>query len=205
MHTTRTPIYYPDPSAGREQTPRLGQVRSRHVSAGAGTHAALKLPREDSPTYRIQYGRRKCALPQQSPMRLLPGCTVDRALPRHTVQPLAPPTQRTSACYASWTRRLGFAHHDAYAVDPTVYAATYTTSTGGSPTGQVNPPLGQRVCSAMKCIRGEILNRCITINAFFVVCQTSTLGPPVGVSTPVYGSPLKYKREKPVRFKGKEA
>ena len=127
---SRTPIYYPDPSAGREQTPRLGQVRSRHVSAGAGTRAAAKLPREDSPTYRIQYGRRKCALPQQSPRRLLPGCTVDRALPRHTVQPLAPPTPRLSVCYASWTRRLAFAHHDAYAVDPTVYAATYTTSNG---------------------------------------------------------------------------
>ena len=48
-----------------------------------------------------------------------------------------------SVCYASWTRRLAFAHHDAYAVDPTVYAATYTTSTGASPTGQVNPLLDQ--------------------------------------------------------------
>ena len=33
-----------------------------------------------------------------------------------------------SVYYASWTRRLAFAHHDAYAVDPTVYAATYTIS-----------------------------------------------------------------------------
>ena len=139
---SRTPIYYPDPSAGREQTPRLGQVRSRHVSAGAGTHAAAKLSREDSPTYRIQYGSRKCALPQQSPMRLLPGCTVDRALPRHTVQPLAPPTPRMSVCYTIWKRRLAFAHHDAYAVDPTVYAATYATSTGASPMGQEKTPLG---------------------------------------------------------------
>ena len=151
---SRTPIYYPDPSVGREQTPRLGQVQSRHVSAGAGTRAAAKLPREDSPSYRIQYGRRKCALPQQSLRRLLPGCTVDRALPRHTVQPLAPPTPCMSVCYASWTRRLAFAHHDAYAVDPTVYTATYTTSTGASPTAL----LGQRVHRAMKRIREEILN-----------------------------------------------
>ena len=153
---SRTPIYYPDPSAGREQTPRLWGVRSRHVSAGAGTRAAAKPPREDSPTYLIQYGRRKCALPQQSPTRLLSGCTVDRALPRHTVQPLEPPTPRMSVCYTSWTRRLAFAHHDAYAVDPTVYAATYTTSTGASSTGQVNLLLGQRI-------------HCSTINAFCVV------------------------------------
>ena len=59
------------------------------------------------------------------------------------MQPLAPPTQRTLACYASWTRWLDFAHHDAYAVDPTVYAATYTISTVASPMGQVKAPLGQ--------------------------------------------------------------
>ena len=45
-----------------------------------------------------------------------------------------------SVCYASWTRRLAFAHHDAYTVDPTVYAATYTTSTYASPTGQEKTP-----------------------------------------------------------------
>ena len=38
-------------------TPPRG-VRSRHVSAGAGTRAAAKLPLEDLPTYRIQCGRR---------------------------------------------------------------------------------------------------------------------------------------------------
>ena len=164
------------------------------MSAGAGTRAAAKLPWEDSPTYRIQYGRRKCALPQQSARRLLPGCTVDRTLPR----PLAPPAPRMSVCYASWTRRLAFAHHDAYAVDPTVYAATYTTSTGASPTGQVNPLLGQRVHRAMKRIRGEILNHCSTINAFCVVYYTSALDPPVGVSTPVYASPWVIKGRRPL-------
>ena len=46
-----------------------------------------------------------------------------------------------SVCYASWTRRLAFAHHDAYAVDPTVYAATYTTSKGrlADGTGESTP------------------------------------------------------------------
>ena len=72
------------------------------------------------------------------------------------MQLLAPPTSCMSVCYASWTRRLAFAHHDAYAVDPTVYAATYTASTGTSPMGQVKTPLGQRVYRAMKRIRQEI-------------------------------------------------
>ena len=170
------------------------------MSAGAGTHAAPKIPREDSPTYRIQYGRRKCAQPQQSPRRLLLGCTVDRTLPRHTVQPLAPPTPRMSVCYASWTRRLAFAHHDAYAVDPTVYAATYTTSTSASPMGQMNPLLCQRVHRAMKRIREDILNHCSTINVFCfcAVYYTSALDPAVGVSTPVYASHWAIKGRRPL-------
>ena len=47
-------------------------------------------------------------------------------------------------------------YHNAYAVDPTVYAATYTASTGASPMGQVKTPLGQRVYRAMKRIQKEI-------------------------------------------------
>ena len=34
-------------------------------------------------------------------------------------------------------------YHNAYAVDPTVYAATYTASTGASLMGQVKTPFGQ--------------------------------------------------------------
>ena len=49
-------------------------------------------------------------------------------------------------------------YHDAYAVDPTVYAATYTASTGASPMGQGKTPLGQRVYKAMKRIQKEIHN-----------------------------------------------
>ena len=73
-----------------------------------------------------------------------------------------------SVCYASWTRRLAFAHHDAYAVDPIVYAATYTASTGASPMGQEKTPLGQRVYMTMKCIQQEILHRCSTISVYLV-------------------------------------
>ena len=63
------------------------EVWSRHVSAGAGTRAAAKLPLEDLLTYHIQ-----CRLTD---------CTVGRALPRCTIQPLAPLTPRASVCYAS--------------------------------------------------------------------------------------------------------
>ena len=48
--------------------------------------------------------------------------------------------------------------HNAYAVDPTVYAATYTASTGASPMGQVKTPFGQKVYNAMKRIGEEILD-----------------------------------------------
>ena len=83
-------------------------------------------------------------------------------------------------------------------VASTDYAASYTTSTGASPTGQVNPLLGQRVHRAMKRIRGEILNHCSTINAFCAVYYTSALDPPIRVSTPVYASPWAIKGRRPL-------
>ena len=122
------------------------------MSAGADTREGAALPREDTPTYRIQYGRRKCALPQQCLRQLLPGCTIDRALPRHAVQPLAPPMPRTSVRLDSSATN----YHNTYAVDLTVCAATYTAPTGASPMGQVKTPLGQRVYRAMKRIQKEI-------------------------------------------------
>ena len=57
-------------------------------------------------------------------------------------------------------------YHSAYTVDPTVYAATYTASTGALPTGQVKTPFGQRVYSAMKRIREEILNTVALLVSF---------------------------------------
>ena len=47
-------------------------------------------------------------------------------------------------------------YHNAYTGDPTVYAATYTASTGTSLMGQKKTPLDQRVYRAMKRIRQEI-------------------------------------------------
>ena len=59
-------------------------------------------------------------------------------------------------------------YHNFYAVDPTVYAATYTTSTGASPMGQERTPLDQRVYRTMKRIRQEILYHCSTISVYLV-------------------------------------
>ena len=64
-----------------------------------------------------------------------------------------------SVYYASWSRRLGFAHYDAYTVASTDYAASCIAPTGASPMGQIKTPLGQRVDRAMKRIREEILDR----------------------------------------------
>ena len=80
-------------------------------------------------------------------------------------------TARYQGAQCSLWRRLRHAHqsatpvrhdssateyHNAYAVDPTLYAATYTASTGASPIGQVKTPLGQRVYREMKRIQKEI-------------------------------------------------
>ena len=69
---------------------------------------------------------------------------------------------------ASWTRRLGFAHYDVYTVASTDYVASYTTSTGASPMGQEQTPLGQRVYKTMKSIWQMILYHYTTINIYLV-------------------------------------
>ena len=98
---SRTPIHYLDPSAGREQTPRLGGGSGTATCPQAQVRARVPsfLGKTWPPTAFITRGV-KCALPQQSPRRLSPGYT-DRALPRCTVQPLVPLTPRTSVCYTS--------------------------------------------------------------------------------------------------------
>ena len=97
------------------------------------------------------------------------------------MQSLVLPTPRMSLYYASWTRRFGFAHYDAYTVASTDYAASYIAPTGASPMGQMKTPLGQRVYMATKRIQEDILSRYSSIEAFCVVYYTSTLDPPVGV------------------------
>ena len=128
---SRTPTYYPDPSAGREQAPRQGGVRNRHVSAGAGTRTTATLPREDSLTYHIQCGRRRCALchsrARGDSYQAVPltaryrdaWCRLHRH-PRHARQTAMPVRRDSSATE----------YHNACTVDPAVYAATYTTSNG---------------------------------------------------------------------------
>ena len=58
-------------------------------------------------------------------------------------------------CQLDTTAR--FRYYDAYMVASTGYAASYTTSTGASPMGQEQTPLGQKVYKTMKSIRQEII------------------------------------------------
>ena len=71
---------------------RRGGVRGRHVSRRRRRGASF--PLEDSPTHRIQCGWLGHALPPRHAGQLLSGLTVDRILPRYTVQPHAPHPRR---------------------------------------------------------------------------------------------------------------
>jgi len=138
---SRIPIYYPDPLAGREQTPRLrGSGAATCPQAQARAQPRGSLGKTWPPTA-FNAGDVKCALPQQSPRRLLPGCTVGRTYQGaqysrwshlcHSHQSATPVRHDSSATE----------YHNAYAVDSTVYAATHTASTGASLMGQVKTPL----------------------------------------------------------------
>ena len=89
--------------------------------------------------------------------------------PRHARQSATPVRHDSSATE----------YHNAYAVVPTLYAATYTASTGVSPMGQVKTP------PRLESLQGDeaysARDSQSTVNVFFVVYYTSSLGPPVGV------------------------
>ena len=128
----------------------------------------------------------------------MPGCTIDCALPgaqcslwrrpRHARQSATPVRHDSSATE----------YHNAYAVDPTVYAATYAASMGASPMGQVKTPLGQRIYRAMKRIWQEILNHCRLLMSFLIVNYASLLGPPVGVQRLCTRPPCSIKGGRPL-------
>jgi len=108
--------------------------------------------------------------------------------PRHACQSATPVRHDSSTTE----------YHNAYAVDLTVYAATYTASTGASSMGQVKTPRRSRDYRA-KHIREEILNHCSIIYVFFVVHYTSLLGPHVGVQRLCTRPPCAIKGETPAR------
>ena len=137
---SRTPIYYPDPPAGREQIPRLGGVRSRHVSTGTDTRAVARLHWKTRPPTAFNAGDVSALCHSRArgdfcQAALLIAryqgaqCSLWRR-PRHARQSATPVRHDSSATE----------YHNAYAVDPTVYAATYIASTGASPMGQVMTP-----------------------------------------------------------------
>jgi len=102
------------------------------------------------------------------------------------VELLAPPTARPSVCYASWMRRLNFAHYDAYEIASTGYAASYVPPTGALLMGQEKTPLGQRVSSVSE----KIFSNTVAIKVLCAVYCTITLGPPVGASASYVSAPL---------------
>ena len=123
---SRTPIHYPDPSAGREQTPRL---RGSGAAMCPQVRERARLP---------SFLRKTC-----SPTTFSVGCQTVLLVARYQ-----------GAQYSRWRHARQSAtpvrhgnsameFHNAYAVDPTVYAATYTASTGASPMGQEKTLLGQ--------------------------------------------------------------
>ena len=87
-------------------------------------------------------------------------------------------------------------YHNAYAVDPTVYAATYIASTGTSPMGHVKTP------PRLESLQGDeaypARDSQSTVNVFFVVYYTSSLGPPVGVQHLCMRLPCAIKGRRPL-------
>ena len=165
---SRTPTYYPDPSAGREQTPRLGgsgaatcpqvQVRARPRRFPGKTRPPTAFNAVDVSV--LCHSKARGDLCQAVPLTAHYQGTKCRLWrrPRHARQTATP-----VRCDNSATE-----YHNAYAVDPTAYAASYTASTGASPMGQEKTPLGQRVYRVMKLIRQEILHHGSTISVYLV-------------------------------------
>jgi len=86
-------------------------------------------------------------------------------------------------------------YHNGYAVDSTVYAATYN---GRLTDGNGEDPLGQRVYRTVKHIWQEILHHCSTISAYLSI-EYLLVGPTCRGPTPVYAPSLHYKRGTPAR------
>ena len=140
---SRAPTCYPDPSAGREQTPRLGgpeppRVRRRRHECGreASSGRLAHLPHSIRETLSALCHSRARGDFCQAVLLIAryQGAQYNRwRHPRHARQSATPVRHDNSATE----------YHNIYAVDPTVYAATYTASTGASPMGQEKAPLGQ--------------------------------------------------------------
>ena len=148
---SQTPIYYPDPSAGREQTPRLGggpeppRVRRRRYARGcqASSGRLAHLPHSMRETLSVLcYSRARGDFCQAVLLvARYQGAQYSRWRHSCHARQSATPVRHDNSATE---------YHNAYVVDPTVYAATYTASTGASPMGQEKTPLGQRVYRTMK-------------------------------------------------------
>ena len=161
------PIYYPDPSAGREQTPRLGgpeppRVRRRRYARGcqASSGRLAHLPHSMRETLSALCHSRARGDFRQAVLLIAryQGAQYSRWRHSRYVRQSATPVRHDNSATE---------YHNAYAVDPTIYAATYTASTGASPMGQLKTP-SVRVYRTMKCIRQEILQHRSIISVYLV-------------------------------------
>ena len=142
---SRTPIYYPDPSAGREQTPRLGggpePPRDHRLWYARGSQATsgrlAHLPHSMRETLSaLCHSRARGDFCQAVLLTArYQGTLYSRwRHSRHARQSATPVRHDNSATE----------YHNAYTVDPTVYAATYTASTGASPMRQEKTPVTEQ-------------------------------------------------------------
>jgi len=125
-----------------------GGVRSRHVSAGAGTRA--RPPSFHGKTSHLPHSMRETLSALCHSRARGDLCQAVLLIARYQgVQYSHWRHPRRARQSATPVRHDSSAteYHNAYAVDPTVYAATYTVSTGASPMEQVKTPFGQRESS----------------------------------------------------------
>ena len=140
---SQTPIYYPDPSTGWKQTPRLGrsgaatcpqaQARARPRNFLGKTRPPTAFNAGDVSV--LCHSRARGDFCQAVLLiARYQGALYSRwRHSRHARQSATPVRHDNSATE----------YHNVYTIDPTVYAATYTASTGASPMRQEKTPLGQ--------------------------------------------------------------
>ena len=152
---SRTPIDYPDPQRGGNRHPGVGpeppRVRRRRHARGreASSRRLAHLPHSMREALSALCHSRARGDFYQAVLLIASyqGAQCSRwRHPCHARQSATPVRHDSSATE----------HHNAYAVDPTVYATTYTASTGATPMGQVKTSLSQRIYRAMRRIQEEI-------------------------------------------------
>ena len=194
-HGVPDPHRLSGPSAGREQTPwgRSGaatcpqaQARARPRSFPGKTHPPTAFNTGDLSA--LCHSRARGDFCQA--VLLIARCQGAQCSrwrhPRHARQSVTPVRHDSSATE----------YHNAYTVDPTLYAATYTASTGASPMGQVKTPPRSESLQGDEAYPERDSQS--TVNVFFMVNYTSLLGPLVGIQRLCMRPPCAIKGGRPL-------